>query len=601
MTYQINKTDGTIVATVADGQIDIKSTDLTLIGKNYSGFGESLNENFIKILENFAGTSRPSRPLRGQLWYDASELKLKAYSGTEFLPVSSASISNIQPTTLGIGDLWFNSIDKQLFFFDGSDIILLAPAYSSSQSQSGLQVASIIDTLNQTRVITYLYTNGALLGIWAKDSFTPKESIVGFTGNIIPGFNVGNLSGLKFNVTCTNAEQLGLVSAATYVRKDTANAIAGQLQVTTDLGVLIGGTGQANIFVTNGTVFLSNAATDKSLILNVRKGITQENAIVISADSRTIGLYTGFASSQVNIGGNLTITGDLTVEGVTTTLNTSTITIEDKNIELGKVAIPSNSTADGGGITLKGSTDKSIIWTSASSSWNSTEHINLATSKSFKIDGVEVLSSTSLGLGITAIPGVTSFGTQNIIRIGPGIPPIAEMVFENHRISTIYNDFDLELEPNGAGNIALIGSPKIIGLADPVDLQDAATKEYVDVTIESRPLVFSIELSDGKPNSYIITNILNNIAPVLEYRPGTIARILCSISSNSATSLAINPLVHQSSAIFNTPTGTAAAVTNVAIETGSIAAASISVTRIIKEFQLLAGVWSWSSDTLLPA
>jgi len=92
MAYQINKTDGTIVATVADGQIDQLSTDLTLIGKNYSGFGEALNENLIKLLENFASTTRPTHPIRGQIWFDVSELKLKVYSGTGFQPVSSATI-----------------------------------------------------------------------------------------------------------------------------------------------------------------------------------------------------------------------------------------------------------------------------------------------------------------------------------------------------------------------------------------------------------------------------------------------------------------------------------------------------------------------------
>ena len=97
MSYQINKTDGTLLATVADGQVDDLTTDITLIGKNYSGFGESLNENFIKLLENFASTSRPENPIRGQIWFDAGEAKLKVYTGTGFVPVSSASISNSQP------------------------------------------------------------------------------------------------------------------------------------------------------------------------------------------------------------------------------------------------------------------------------------------------------------------------------------------------------------------------------------------------------------------------------------------------------------------------------------------------------------------------
>ena len=156
MAYQINKTDGTILTTVADGQIDTLSTDLTLIGKNYSGFGESLNENLVKLLENFAATNRPENPIRGQIWFDSSELKLKVYTGTSFAPVSSANISSTQPNTLGAGDLWFNDVDRQLYFYDGSETILLGPIYSDAQGLSGFRVLSILDTLNQTRVITQL-------------------------------------------------------------------------------------------------------------------------------------------------------------------------------------------------------------------------------------------------------------------------------------------------------------------------------------------------------------------------------------------------------------------------------------------------------------
>ena len=133
MAYQINKTDGSIVSTVADGQVDSLSTDITLIGKNYSGFGEALNENFIKLLENFSSTVEPVRPIKGQIWFDTSENKLKVYNGTQFQPVSSATISNTQPSTLGTGDLWFNDTDKQLFFYDGTNTILLGPSYSQSQ------------------------------------------------------------------------------------------------------------------------------------------------------------------------------------------------------------------------------------------------------------------------------------------------------------------------------------------------------------------------------------------------------------------------------------------------------------------------------------
>jgi len=599
MAYQINKTDGTVVATVADGQIDTLSTDLTLIGKNYSGFGEALNENFIKLLENFASTTRPTHPIRGQIWFDVSELKLKVYSGTQFLPVSSATIANTQPTSLGVGDLWFNDVDRQLYFFDGSTAILLGPAYSTSQGISGLKVASILDTLNQTRVVTYLYNNGILLGIFAKDTFTPKVAISGFTGSVIPGFNAGNLAGLKFAVTCTNSESLGGVTAATYVRKDTSNSINGQLQLTADLGLVIGSAGQGAFNVNTGNVFLQNTATDKNLIFNVRKGINQEDAISIQSGSRTIDLYAGQSTSQVNIGGNLTIAGDLTVQGTTTTINTSTLTVEDKNIELASVPSPSDALADGGGITLKGTTDHTLIWTSASTAWNSSEHINLDSGKEFKINGITVLSGTSLGPGITAIPGVTAFGTQNTVNIGPGAPPVTQMRLQNHRISTISSNFDIELEPDGTGNVALIGSPKITGLADPTTAQDAATKEYVDNVLETRAILLSMDLSDGQTNIYIINNILNVMAPPgPDYRDQTYCRILCSISNNSTTTLDINPLISQSTATFVTPgPGTAPAVTNVAIGVATVPAAPISVLRFIKTFQIQVGSWTHISDS----
>ncbi len=603
MAYQINKTDGTIVATVADGQVDTLSTDITLIGKNYSGFGEALNENFIKVLENFSSTTAPTHPIRGQIWFDTSENKLKVYNGSDFIPVSSATISSTQPDTLSIGDLWFDDAGAQLYFYDGTTPILLGPAYSSAQGISGLKVESILDTLNQTRVITYLYNNGILLGIFAKDSFTPKTEIIGFSGSIGPGFNAGTLSGIKFNVTCTNSEQLGGADATTYVRRDVANAINGELRVTTDLGVVIGSAGQLNLTVTSGDTYVSNYSTDKKLILNVRKGIDQENAIVIDGSNRTINLYPGFTDSIVTTGGDLVVTGNLTVEGTTTTINTTNVTIEDKNLTLANVSSPTDVTADGAGLTIKGSTDKTIAYSQTSNWLAVSETINLASGKALYINGTKVIDGNSLGSAITSIPGVTSFGTQNVVNIGPGVTPVTEMRLENHRISTVSSNYDIELEPDGSGNVALIGSPKITGMADPTSAQDAATKEYVDNTIETRSLAFSMDLSDGKSNTYIIANVLNNLAPVADFRNGTVARILCTLISNSSTSLDINslpPAISTAPFLTDLSGSSSAAMTNISFPTATIPGASVATTRIIKEFAIVASVWTWQSDTILP-
>jgi hypothetical protein len=113
--------------------------------------------------------------------------------------------------------------------------------------------------------------------------------------------------------------------------------------------------------------------------------------------------------------GAVTVEGDLTVKGTTTTIDTANLTVEDKNIEIGKVGSPTDATADGGGITLKGSTDKTINWVDATDAWTFSEHVDLASTKEYRIAGTKVLDATSLGTGVTG-SSLTSVGT-----IGTGI------------------------------------------------------------------------------------------------------------------------------------------------------------------------------------
>lgn len=606
MAYTINKTDGSVLTTVPDGQIDEFSTSITLIGRNYSGFGEAYNENLIKILENFADTAEPDNPIKGQIWFDSAELKLKVYTGTSFVPVSSATISSTQPSNLGVGDLWFDDTAGQLFFFDGTSPILLAPLYSKSQSLSGFIVRTVLDSTNSERVITLLYNNGILLGIFSKDRFFLKSSIEGYGAAgtlIIPGFNQGLLADLKFNVTATNSENLNNIPAGTYLRSDIDNIMDGQLTITSNRGLLVGNAQQAQLVVTDaGDVEIRNDQENANFLLRVQRGDSVDRVFQVQTSIQTLNIYNENASSVVNIGGSLVVQGNLTVQGTNTTINTETLNVEDKNIVLAYVEDSSagdDAVADGGGLTLRGDSDHNWTWSRADGAWVSTEHVVLETGKSFWIkndlgEAEEVLTRTSLGNLVASIPGVTSFGKQTVINVGPGlITDPAFLRIENNRISTLQTNQNLELAPNGTGDIVLVNSPKIRGLEDPVLAQDAATKEYVDNRIENRALVFSLDVSDAISNTGI-EGLLNILAPPADFREGTLARVLCTSLSNSSAALNINTYLSTSATEFITPDspgslipgGTANGLSNVTFASATVPAQTLSVFRTVKTFRI---------------
>lgn len=151
----------------------------------------------------------------------------------------------------------------------------------------------------------------------------------------------------------------------------------------------------------------SNAhAATKLYVDTAISGVTPSGTLnQITVTSGVIAL-----ASSVTTPGDLTVTGNLTVNGTTTTVNSTTVSIDDKNIELASTASPSDAAADGAGITVKGTTDKTFNWVDATDAWTSSEHLNLLTGKSFYINGTSVLTSSTLGSGITS-SSLTSVGT----------------------------------------------------------------------------------------------------------------------------------------------------------------------------------------------
>jgi hypothetical protein len=599
MAYLITKSDGTTLTTVSDGQIDDLTTDLTLIGKNYSGFGEAFNENLIKLLENFASAARPARPIRGQIWFDVTELKLKVYNGTSFQPVSSATISATQPTSLTPGDLWFDDTNKQLYFYDGVNTLLLGPSYGLSQGISGIRVNTILDSLNQSKIITSLYNNGTLIGIFSSSEteFTPKLPITGFSGTVIPGFNASTIAGIKFNVTVTNSEKLGGRLDTTYVRNDTSGVIVGKLGVTD--GVEIGDAQQVKLLETNGDLLLQNVAQNKFIRISARRGAVQDDAIVVEPSSQTVKIYDGFLSSQTTVGGNLTVNGDLRVLGNTVAVDVANLRVENKQIELGTSAdssILTNEQADGGGIILRSSGtggDKEIYWSLTRDAWVSNQNIDLEYGKSVRIAGVELLkynegaATYELTNAVTRAPGINIFGVQAEFTID-------NIYVNNNRISSVNANGDIEIYPNGTGNVVLNGTARITEIGEPVGISDAATKNYVDVQIKAKPLALSMDISDGRTNDQIASD-LQLIAPVDEYDNGTVARILCTIVSEVRPTLDLNGYINKSPATFNTPSGTGSALIDVTFSTVSIPTPAYNISRIVKTYQIIANAWTFVS------
>lgn len=251
MSYKIYRFNGQQIATVQDGTIDT-SLDIKLIGKSYAGYGIAQNENFVYLLENFANTAAPPNPLSGQIWFDSGNNKLKFYDGSKFRTTGGAEIGPTAPTGLTVGDFWFDTVNKQLFSWNGTGYTLIGPQGVAGQATTQMQSVSVRDSLGGTHAIIQAVASGNVIFTVSSD----PDFILDGTANPIPGFTtirqgitltgsnneaqpgVTANSSHRFYGTATNAEQLGGFSAASYVK--TGNAKFDQQVTFSDTGFQVG-------------------------------------------------------------------------------------------------------------------------------------------------------------------------------------------------------------------------------------------------------------------------------------------------------------------------------------------------------------------------
>ena len=335
MPYTVNKSNSSASPnsyTVQDGVVNTQ-TDLSFIGKGYAGYGESIAENFLQLLENFSNTSAPTKPIQGQLWWDSTNSKLQVYNGTAWQTAGgSAPYQSDAPSGLSQGDIWIDSDTGQMYFYNGTSSVLVGPP-SSTGTTSGFTFDTILDSGDTSQNITKLFNDGNLIAVISEDEFTPKVSISGFA-SIKKGITLTTaITDTKFQGTATDADALGGVAAANYLRSNANDTTAGTLGVVNDSGFTVGADSDLSLTVDGTGGIIANTVQDTDITFKVNDGGVTTTVMTIDGSESRIGIGTTTptttldvngiikaTSIQTAVAGNVTgnVTGNLTSSGANT-------------------------------------------------------------------------------------------------------------------------------------------------------------------------------------------------------------------------------------------------------------------------------------------
>lgn len=310
--------------------------------------------------------------------------------------------ANTAPTSLENAELAFNEVSDILYYGKGT-----GGAGGSATAVEAIGGSGAFTTLTSSQTISGDKTFTGVVIVPTPSANThaaTKLYVDGLIANVATSFTVAGDSGTSQTVTTgtdtlTIAGGTGLSSVAGATDTVTIN-----LDNTSVTAGSYGGAGtvatftvdaQGRLTAAGNTAVSITASQISDRSTNLVTGLTG-TANEITVSNSGVGAVTLSLPANVTIANNLTVTGDLTVQGNTTTLNTATITVEDKNIVLANVASPDDTTADGAGISVLGATTKTLNWVDSTDAWTSSEHFNLVSGKSFKINGTTVLSGTNL-------------------------------------------------------------------------------------------------------------------------------------------------------------------------------------------------------------
>ena len=334
MAYKINNTFGTLLVTLADGTIDVATTDLTLIGKGYAGFGESLNENLVKLLENFNNTTAPSNKIQGQLWYDKTNNQLNVYTGSKFKPVGSTANSATAPSNAVQGDMWFDTTNTQLYVYTGTAWTLIGPTTVAGSGVTQVISESPEDNTGVKRSILKLVTNDTVVGVVSNLAFTPSSTETLGSALVSAGFSTvaqgiqlsSGVASAKFRGSATDSDALGGVAAANYLRSNADDTTSGRITVQSDSGIRIGAGNDITMTLSSDDFTIAQTTQDKDIKFTVNDGGVTKTPLTINGSTGNVDITAG----------DLIVQGNLEVKGTQVINNVTNLSIEDNIIELNR-------------------------------------------------------------------------------------------------------------------------------------------------------------------------------------------------------------------------------------------------------------------------
>jgi len=361
MPYTVNKSNSSSSPnsyTVQDGVVNTQ-TDLSLIGKGYAGYGESIAENFLHLLENFSNTTAPTKPIQGQLWWDSTNSKLQVYNGTAFQTAGgSAPYQSEAPSGLSQGDIWIDSDTGQMYFYNGTSSVLVGPP-SSTGTTNGFTFDTILDSGDASQNITKLFNDGNLIAIISEDEFTPKVSLSGFA-TIKKGITLTTaIADVKFQGTASDADALGGVAAANYLRSNANDTTTGTLGVVNDSGFTVGADSDLSLTVDGTGAIIANTVQDTDIIFKVNDGGSITTVMTIDGAESRIGIGTTTPTTKLQVSGTTTstafagpLTGNVTGNITSTGANSMTTLTMGGNLT-SKAIVPDTDASYDIGTSLK--------------------------------------------------------------------------------------------------------------------------------------------------------------------------------------------------------------------------------------------------------